>query len=421
MLIVGMLMTLGTTALAAEPRPSDFGKQWVRSHPFTISALTLRPSVSTPDGDFDLKQYKDAGLNAMMLWKPKPGNIRAAISADFPIHMHVRRNSPIDLEAAKAFIDQYATEVPCIEGWMLCDEPRIAEVPQVAELVNWVRAKYPDKLVYSNMGGDGSQWEYVQAFTKTIRPDVMSCNIYPFRKGILTRDIFFGMLEIRKASLEAGLPYWAFIQAWQDKSGAEGANRTPSESELRMQVYAHLAAGFTGIVYFTYDDAQGPAMVEEGTNKPNPIYYQVQALNGEVANLGETLKMLTSTNVCFLRSQNSTMAVPTFFGETGRKMSRQMGVVDVEEGLQQGQDSQISTFQDDNGVQYFMIVNLWSGPELDASKATRLIHLTLAPDAKDIYRINRKTGQTELMKPVDGKIAIELPGGTGDLFRVGGD
>ena len=45
------LLSLLTLALAQvvsgpdTPRPEDFGRQWVRSHPFTLMALTQRPDA----------------------------------------------------------------------------------------------------------------------------------------------------------------------------------------------------------------------------------------------------------------------------------------------------------------------------------------------------------------------------------------
>ena len=60
----------------------------------------------------------------------------------------------------------------------------------------------------------------------------------------------------------------------------------PSESDIRMQVFAHLTSGFTGIGYFTYEDQQGPAMVSNSTRQRRPIYYHVSRLNQEVINVG---------------------------------------------------------------------------------------------------------------------------------------
>ena len=74
----------------------------------------------------------------------------------------------------------------------------------------------------------------------------------------------------------------------------------PSESDVRMQVFMHLTCGYTGIAYFTYEDQQGPAMIEGGTGRRRPIYYDVARLNIEVGNLGAALRFLESTAVRYV-------------------------------------------------------------------------------------------------------------------------
>jgi len=62
-----------SSGVGAEERPDDFGRQWVRSHPFTLKALTLQGKAV---GDND--RYAEAGFSNMLAWKNKPDIFQAA-------------------------------------------------------------------------------------------------------------------------------------------------------------------------------------------------------------------------------------------------------------------------------------------------------------------------------------------------------
>ena len=75
-------------------------------------------------------------------------------------------------------------------------------------------------------------------------------------------------------------------------------------------------------------------------------------------------------------------------------------------------------FRDDQGHRYFMVTNLWHDADTTADERTLSVTLRLAPDVKELYRVNRQTGDVEQLPIREGSVQIRLPGGTGDLFKV---
>ena len=74
-----------TVPAEAGDRPADFGKRWVRSHPFTITALTQRPQAVQDD------RYVEVGCNAMLAWKRWEGLAPAAQRMGIPYHCHLSK------------------------------------------------------------------------------------------------------------------------------------------------------------------------------------------------------------------------------------------------------------------------------------------------------------------------------------------
>jgi len=80
-------------------------------------------------------------------------------------------------------------------------------------------------------------------------------------------------------------------------------------------------------------------------------------------------------------------------------------------------DGLLGFFTDDQGQKYFMLTNLWHDKGGTADDFTLAFTLKFKPQVKDIYRLNRLSGKSEPIKPIDGVVTLRLPGGTGDLFK----
>ena len=58
--------------------------------------------------------------------------------------------------------------------------------------------------------------------------------------------------------------------------------------------------------------------------------------------------------------------------------------------------------------------------ETPQSAATNYtVHFDASIDT--VHRLHRETGEIENLTPVNGDISITLPGGTGEIFKVGGN
>ena len=413
-MILSCICISSAFVIAEEPELT-FGRKWVRSHPFTICGLLMRPNPNAkpgvPEADFDLEKYLNCNMNTMMVWKARESILKAAVESNTPVIMRNQIAKRSSYEDATAWAEKYGAMVPSITGWMLWDEPVTEDLPRVRRLVDWTRKKFPGKLIFSNLNKvKGMTFlQHVHNSTKVIKPDILMYDLYPFgNRG--THNYFPDLSAVRQVGLEQGLPYWAWIQSYGRRE------RYPSESELRMHVYTHLAAGYTGIAYYTYDYEQTPAMVDLQNNL-QPLYYYAQKLNREVANLGQVLKLLTSTDVRYITSSRGVLAEGLLRWARGAGDEMRIKDIIIEPGKVL-KEALIGFFRDDDKASYFMIVNLNHGPGLSAQTAAKKISLVVEPESV-LYRINRFTGKTEPVKLKDGVLDLTLPGGTGALFKFG--
>ncbi len=408
------------------------GQRWVRSHPFTTMALTIIPESCNP------QQYKDANLTTTLAWKQREQLLKGSAGVGLPWHLHLRRvvlNKDGLTDQLKTRLKGHVGNYKGCSGWMVWDEPNRAEMFRAAETVKWLKKTWPETLVYSNAypmgatperyyGGktptDGYSYEqYLRDFSTILGSDVVMYDAYIFREGGGTGNPFPTMNTARKVALEHGKPYWSFVQSHADE---RRGYRMPSESDIRMQVFAHLASGFTGIGYFTYEDQQGPAMVSNSTRQRRPIYYHVSRLNQEVINVGRALRFLKSTDVRYVAGPGNrvpTAATAWQPGAGGNKLIRSISIKGATSKPIEWRDVLVGFFKDDHGGDYFMLTNLWHGEGMSSARRSMTVTLKLHPGVTTIGRLSRETGKAERLSVKGDELEVTLPGGTGELLRFG--
>ena len=196
----------------------------------------------------------------------------------------------------------------------------------------------------------------------------------------------------------------------------------PSESDIRMQVFAHLTSGFTGIAYFTYEDQQGPAMISNATRQRRPIYYHVARLNQEVLNVGQALRFLKSVDVRYVAGPGNKVpaaATPWQPGAGGDKLIRSIVIEGTSSKPIEWRDILIGFFKDDKGSDYVMLTNLWHDERVSSAERSVTVTLKLQPGVTTIGRLSRETGKPEVLAVNGDEFRVTLPGGTGDLLRFG--
>ncbi len=427
-------LLFATLAVAASISAEELtrGKRWVRSRPFTTMALTIIPESCNP------QQYKDANLTTTLAWKQREQLLEGSAGVGLPWHLHVRRavlSKEGLTDELKARRKGHVKNYQGCSGWLVWDEPNRAEMFHVAKTIRWLKETWPETLVYSNAypkgaaseryyggetpAGGYSYEQYLRDFSTILDSDVVMYDAYIFSDDGGTRNPFLTMSTARKVALEQRKPYWTFVQSYADE---RRGNRMPSESDIRMQVFAHLASGFTGIGYFTYEDQQGPAMVSNATRQRRPIYYHVARLNQEVLNVGQALRFLESTDVRYVAGYGN--QVPTGVtawkpGAGGNNFIKSIVIEGSGSKSIKWRDVLVGFFEDDQGDDYFMLTNLWHDENVASSQRSMKVTLKLQPGVTAIGRLSRETGKPELLTVKGDEFELTLPGGTGELLRFG--
>lgn len=452
--VLALCLALSPAAVAAEPtaRPADFGRQWVRSHPFTLMALTLedKPFVGND-------RYAEAGFSTLLAWKRRPEAFKAAARRKLPWHYHLDKRIK-DFDEIKSQVSQLLETYPGGQGFLVFDEPKLPDMARAGERAAWLQQAHPELLVYAtvnpikppfehsypNLAGEPvigkglydepsvpyTYDDHLDNLAQIVGSDVLMGNIYPFwvpelyhPEQYLQHQYFVMLMAFRKAGLKHNRPYWVFVQAYEHPR----RSRYPSESDVRMEVYSSLAFGFTGISYFLYDNTGppfGPSILYHDLS-PAPLYYQIKALNAEVAHLGQALRFLTSTDVRYLPGsrmeggQPVTHPVPRALAAFDPRSRVAKDVRDVAfRGTGSYNNALIGFFRDDDGGKYVMVVNLQHGEGKSAAALKAPVTLTLDQSITAVYRLSRHTGKAESVAVTGGKLELDLPGGTGELLKL---
>lgn len=433
------LLGVGTAAGAQTLYSGDagFGKQWVRQHPLTVGGDSLYPAT------WDFTEYFGAGMN--MLYKDvsythtiNPLNRPPQFAAS-PWQAFL----PVPMGNTQVGVTEYNNlrNTPYNAGWIVGDEPTRVRMDDHGAVTTAIRQNNLNQIVYStitnNNGpdgiwyGDGSHpnytyQNYLDDFVSIIKPDVLVYDYYPFRTdGSTDARYTQNLMMIRNKALADGLPYWGWMQGF----GLSNSRR-PSESDNRYNVYTHLTAGYTGLIYWTYDyyAGTGDGLIDINGN-PTPLYYQAAQTNAEAITLGKSLRYLTSTDVRFVpgRHQNGNFTTPnaTPLGFTALSD----GLINdphltgagvnwnVTGGIGEEKNGLLGFFIDDSGQNYFMLTNLNHGMDQSAADTALTFTLSFDNQTNTLLRLNPQTGQQEVINLVNHQLVWTLPGGTGDLFK----
>jgi hypothetical protein len=432
-LISIFILLLGVASLHAQ-RPADFGKQWVRSHPFSLMGLTLSSAW------FDADEYKAAELNTFLCWGNDDQLLPIAVGGDLPWHDHVPQTALT--QQVQDDITNAVGNYPGGTGLMVNDEPVTIDMANTVQIMDWIKTNYPDMLVYSNAwpigAASGDEYygapappgygysDYLTDFISILQPDVMCYDMYPFGDppGVHSGFYFTNLMVIRNLALQAGIPYWAFLQSYEKLEGSH-QRRLSSESDLRFQMFSMLSAGYTGFLYFTYDKFISRSLLDVNGD-PTPLYYAAQLANPEVENVGQAIRFLESTDVRFIRGQSSPGSWNTTPGSLTNWSSGAGGdslitsiSVDFSAPQPYGQwkDGLIGFFTDDDSNPYFMLTNLYHFSDMTAADTALSFIVTFDSSVNELLRLSRFTGHEEVVPLTNHTLTIELPGGTGDLFK----
>lgn len=210
-----------------------------------------------------------------------------------------------DLDLMTTTLNAYKGD-KAVDGYHIIDEPGASRFANLAKVVAKIRSVDPEKLAYINLFptyatadqlNTSTYTEYIARFLDEVKPEMLSYDHYHMYKGYDSPDYFRNLEIVRNFGLRYKMPYTNIIQLVGDEHPlAPPFNlRTPSPGDHRFLVYSTLAYGYTGIVWFHWQNSWGltgyPADVKAR------LYATVAQLNKEINNIGVEMMKLKSTAV----------------------------------------------------------------------------------------------------------------------------
>lgn len=298
---------------------------------------------------------------------------------------------------------------PAVWGYSLMDEPSAKLFPELRTKVDALRASRPGKLSFINLFpdyatpdqlGSSNYQEHVSRFMSEVRPDVLSMDHYPiFRPERDGRDNYCRNLEeMRRASVEAGIPFWNFFNAMP-----YGPHTDPTEAQMRWQIFTSLAYGAKGVMYFCYWTPRGEEFPKGGAiltadGRRTRHYEEAKRLNWSLKNLGPTLMELTNTGVARISHHKGKSAAVE--GTAVRKLNEGEYLV----GSFRHRDGRRAVLL----TNYHFAYSAWPTVEFDV-------------DPGQVLEVSPKTGRAEPVvddSPDMPGLQVSLDAGEGRLFLL---
>jgi len=461
-----------------------FGRQWVRTHDYMLTAMSASYHQAHPTiPRLNLDDIADAGLTGIKsAWYP------AGWDADSQgIPWHGTDFSDTLNTAAMNVLNAHFLQQDHLQGMSFRDEIYWGEIAGVAEIVAWVREKRAagaapaDMVLYqsivdavsvnnsfstANRDGTGALPAgfnfdmYVDHIVETMKPEGLIYHYHPFwdyasprtpgnTPGVFTLGFYDGlntyyhnMMETRRKAQEHGLLYFTWLQSFVeniDNLPASPWTRPPSESEMRFQAFTHLAAGYKGLAWFTYDDLNTPGNygLVDADEQRTVIFDYVAAMTPALRRMGDVLRFAESTLVAYVTNQaflpdpprapDGSDAIQAYTAGLGTPLIKNIMVQNASTPVA-GQDALLSFFTADDGELYFMLTNVWHDEALGAADTELTYFIDFDPAVDSVLAVNPHTGRIEVLAMtindgVDGsgqtidRLVVTLPGGTGVLFK----
>jgi len=243
-------------------------------------------------------------------------NVLSIYGANKPRNYH-RELPAEEIDAEVKMLIEIAGESDAIMGYYIMDEPWALDFGWLGKAVDAVKKYAPGKLAYINLLpsyappkalGSEIYTEYLERYVNEVNPQFISYDNYMVqysmdltnekKDGYIDVNYFSDLLDIRKIALKYNLPYWNIISSNQIRE----YTTIPSLSNMLLQAYTSLAAGFDGISWYKYTQQQqgnkGYSPMDYNKRK-TPTWYYLKEVNRQISILGPFINTLTSTGVYF--------------------------------------------------------------------------------------------------------------------------
>ena len=358
----------------------------------------------------DLPLCEKLGLAAIM----------APAKSDKPWFGKWREMSDEEIERAVKQMVEGTANHPSVLGYFIMDEPGSPAFPALAQAVAAVKKYAPGKLAYINLFpsyatvgapdqsqlGTATYTEYLERFVNEVKPQILSYDNYMVQYSDDLKDenkatIYYAdLLEVRRVAQEYGLPFWNIVSCNQIRR----QTTVPSPANLAFQVYTTLAAGGRGVSWYKYyQDGYAYAPIDKSDEKTMTWRY-LQAVNHQLRTLGPIMNRLTSTGL-FFTSPPPAKDLPLL---PGRVVQEIQSTASPRGLLKATPPIMVGEFQDDQGHDYVMLVNL----SLERS-ANIKISTTKTYKAKQFF-----SAEDARLLPLDEDNGHWLLAGHGVLIRL---
>ena len=303
-LVLSALLLMGA---AIPARAQDFAQP----PPISPQEFALMAWDRSPSDAQQLDLMKQAGLNISGFCSPDQlDQVNAAKMACLVTDERANGYDWTEMPDPKELqrkIDTLVGEVrnhPAALGYFLYDEPQAQMMPGLGQVAALLRRAMPGTLSYVNLlpnygtaarMGAPTYEAYVKKFMEEVHPSLLSYDNYSLFDGEMMGRFFTNLAVIRRASLEAGIPFWNVILANSHFTYME-----PTDATLHLQAYSTMAYGGRGIEYFTYYAPKignyRLAPVDQFGHRTS-TWFKLRRLNGEIRALAPWLVKLHSTGV----------------------------------------------------------------------------------------------------------------------------
>ena len=427
---------LGVTTVSYARLPmNQFGDLWVRTHHFQIGNYSTGLLGDPAD---ELQKLINLYTTGFVSGSPTALSYAASAGMNPGACLWINASSVSGGQPTQATIDNIdALSTPGFSGiWMTGDDMYYSDDIAACGIVNnYLYTTTPNALTCSVEGYDSSDPTTVlNDILTNSHPDMFMGQLYPYflssYPSCYPEDAnwFRRMKVYRDRSIAYGIPYMTWLPAFEG-DGDTAFWRSPSESEMRAVAYTALTMGCKGYSWFGYDDSDARCtnwLVDLDTREPTQWYYWAKTIDAEAQVLGEYLR--------FLIPQETTGNTGVrFIPNTGH--STPTGLVNWSSGAggdnyiywtsmspnNANQDALIGFFKDAQGQQYFMLQNLYRGPNLSASQASTNFTVdytgSTLPVPGHVYRLDRSTGQSVDITLRSGiALDVTMTGGTAELY-----
>lgn len=286
---------------AAEPPPAT---------PWTVGAPIVTYWCGPSMTDAAAQQMADGGWN--MVWCGE-GELDTVKRHGLRGKLTHPLLSPATLDDPKkrAELDALIARVrphPALYAYYIIDEPNASQFAALGRLVAYLRERDPAHMAYINLfptyasneqlGNKGDVVTAYQAhlrqFVDQVKPALISYDHYQFALAGDNPQYFLNLALIRRAALDAGLPFLNIVQAC---TWAPTVMRVPTGDEMRYLVYTTLAYGAQGISYYIYTCPNHVGGIANADGSPTPLYHALKTLNREFVAIAKELQPLRSVGV----------------------------------------------------------------------------------------------------------------------------